>query len=107
MTDYLHEKTALLPKIAIRDPRGVVGKNTEQAMLIGAVHGYCGLIRGLIGELKRELGTRNLPVVTDSNLRQPLCLLEEGIHHSRLRLLVLHEKRSKSIFFNGRGKAEV
>jgi type III pantothenate kinase len=63
MTDYLHEKTALLPKIEIREPRGVIGKNTEQAMLIGAVHGYRGLIRGLITELKRELKVRRLPVV--------------------------------------------
>ena len=63
MTDYLHEKTALLPKIRIRDPKGVIGKNTEQAMLIGAVHGYRGLVRGLIGDLKRELRTRGLSVV--------------------------------------------
>ena len=63
MTDYLHEKTALLPKIRIREPKGVVGKNTEQAMLIGAVHGYRGLVRGLIGDLKRDLGARRLPVV--------------------------------------------
>lgn len=63
MTDYLHEKTALLPKITIREPGGVIGKNTEQAMLIGAVHGYRGLIRGLIQELKRELNVRRLPVV--------------------------------------------
>jgi hypothetical protein len=32
-------------------------------MLIGAVHGYRGLIRELIMELKRELKTRRLPVV--------------------------------------------
>ena len=63
MTDYLHEKTALLPKIEIREPGGVIGKNTEQAMLIGAVRGYRGLIRGLISELKRELGARKLPVI--------------------------------------------
>ena len=63
MTDYLHEKTALLPRITIRDPGAVIGKNTEQAMLIGAVHGYRGLIRGLIYELRVELETRELPVV--------------------------------------------
>src|SRR5688572_4164969 len=63
MTDYLHEKTALLPKIKIREPRRVIGKNTEEAMLIGAVHGYRGLIRGLVSELKRELRARQLPVV--------------------------------------------
>jgi type III pantothenate kinase len=31
--------------------------------LIGAVHGYRGLVRELIGELKKELGTKKLPVV--------------------------------------------
>jgi len=63
MTDYLHEKTALLPRISIREVKAVIGKNTEQAMLIGAVHGYRGLIRELVGELKRELKCSRLPVV--------------------------------------------
>ncbi|HTI70751.1 MAG TPA: type III pantothenate kinase [Candidatus Limnocylindria bacterium] len=63
MTDYLHEKTALLPKIEITEPRGIIGKNTAQAMLIGAVRGYRGLVRSLILELKAELKAKTLPVV--------------------------------------------
>jgi len=63
MPPHLHEKTALLPKIQIREVKAVVGKNTEQAMLIGAVHGYRGLVRELVAELKRELKTKKLPVV--------------------------------------------
>lgn len=63
MTDYLHEKTALLPRIRIREPRSVVGRNTEEAMLVGAVVGYRGLVRELIRELKRDLGARRLPVI--------------------------------------------
>jgi type III pantothenate kinase len=63
MTEYLHEKTALLPRIKIRETRKVVGKSTQEAMLVGAVHGYRGLVRELIMELKRELKTRDLPVV--------------------------------------------
>ena len=63
MTDYLHEKTALLPRIKIREVSAAIGKNTEQAMLIGAVHGYRGLIRGLLQNLKAELKVRRLPVV--------------------------------------------
>jgi type III pantothenate kinase len=63
MTDYLHEKTALLPRIWIREVRNPIGKSTEHAMLVGAVHGYRGLVRQLILELKRELKTRRLPVV--------------------------------------------
>ena len=63
MTDYLHEKTALLPRIKIREIQSAVGKSTEDAMRVGAVHGYRGLVRELIMELKRELRTKKLPVV--------------------------------------------
>src|SRR5207253_775696 len=60
MTGYLHEKTALLPRIEIRETSSVVGKSTEEAMLVGAVHGYRGLVRELIGRLKKRLNTRAL-----------------------------------------------
>ena len=63
MTDYLHEHTALLPRIRIREFKRAIGKSTEEAMLVGAVHGYRGLIRELLMELKRELKARQLPVV--------------------------------------------
>jgi type III pantothenate kinase len=63
MTNYLHEKTALLPKINIREVKSAIGKSTEHAMLVGAVQGYRGLVRELIGELKRELRANKLPVV--------------------------------------------
>jgi len=63
MTSYLHEKTALLPQIKIREVNSAIGKSTEHAMLVGAVHGYRGLVRELIAELKRELRAKKLPVV--------------------------------------------
>jgi type III pantothenate kinase len=63
MTSYLHEKTALLPQIQIREVSAIIGKSTDEAMLIGAVHGYRGLIRELIQKLKRELNCRRLPVI--------------------------------------------
>jgi type III pantothenate kinase len=63
MTNYLHEKTALLPQIKIREVHSAIGKSTEHAMLVGAVHGYRGLVRELIRELKLELRAKKLPVV--------------------------------------------
>ena len=63
MTNYLHEHTALLPTVQIREPRSVVGKNTVEAMRSGAVHGYRGLIREILAQLKHELRTPRLRVV--------------------------------------------
>src|SRR5262249_34176027 len=63
MTEYLHEKTAFVPKIKVREIKRLVGKSTEEAMLIGAVHGYRGLIHALLKDLKRDLGSRRLPVI--------------------------------------------
>jgi len=63
MTGYLHEKTALLPRIEIRETKATVGRSTEEAMLIGAVHGYRGLVRELIQRLQKKLKTRSLPVI--------------------------------------------
>jgi len=63
MTDYLHEKTALLPHVKIHDVKSVIGKSTEEAILIAAVRGYRGLIRELLADLRRELKTTRLPVI--------------------------------------------
>ena len=101
MTDYLHEKTALLPRIRIRETAQVVGKNTAEAMLIGAVHGYRGLVRELIRELKRELGARRLPVVATGGYARLLSAklpeitaVEPGLTLEGLRLVWCAHQRS-------------
>lgn len=63
LTDYLHEKTAQLPRIRIREPRSVIGKSTAEAMRVGAVIGYRGLIREILSRLRAELRTRNPRVI--------------------------------------------
>jgi type III pantothenate kinase len=76
MTEYLHEKTALLPRIRIREVRSAIGRSTEEAMLVGAVHGYRGLVRQLIAELKKELGADRLPVAATGGYAR---LMAEGV----------------------------
>jgi type III pantothenate kinase len=73
MTDYLHEKTALLPRIRIRDITVAIGKSTREAMLVGAIYGYRGLVRELILELKRELNVRRLPVIATGGYAELLA----------------------------------
>lgn len=63
MTDYLHQRTALLPRISLIEPPGPIGKSTRHAMLAGAVYGYRGLVREIIAEIRKALGVRRLKVV--------------------------------------------
>ncbi len=56
--DALVGKTAKLPRIAIRTPdtRNVIGRNTEDQMLIGVFWGYVAMMEGLIQRMRAEIG---------------------------------------------------
>jgi type III pantothenate kinase len=54
MTNFLYRRTALLPKLSMKEPRSAVGKSTIEAMRAGAVIGYRGLIREIITRIKAE-----------------------------------------------------
>jgi type III pantothenate kinase len=55
MTDYLHERTALLPQVDLREPETAIGKSTVGAILAGAAIGYRGMISGILDSLRQEL----------------------------------------------------
>ena len=56
--DALVGNTAKLPRIAIEKPKSgsVIGRNTEEQMLIGVFWGYVALIEGLIERMRAEIG---------------------------------------------------
>jgi type III pantothenate kinase len=54
MTNFLYQRTALLPRISLKEPRRAVGKSTIGAMLSGAVFGYRGLVREILARIKAE-----------------------------------------------------
>jgi type III pantothenate kinase len=55
MTDYLHERTALLPQVTLSEPTHAIGQSTTEAILAGAAIGYRGMVRGILEALRREL----------------------------------------------------
>jgi type III pantothenate kinase len=61
--DYLHEKTARLPKISLRPARRFIGRGTEEAMRAGCMLGFQGMIGALIRGARAELGTPQARVV--------------------------------------------
>jgi len=54
MTNFLYQRTALLPRISLKEPRNAVGKSTLEAMLSGAVFGYRGLVKEILARIKAE-----------------------------------------------------
>ncbi|MBX7157892.1 MAG: type III pantothenate kinase [Verrucomicrobiae bacterium] len=58
LTNYLHEKTALLPTIQLSPPSRAIGQSTKEAMQIGAMIGYPGLIQAILQAIRKEMKTR-------------------------------------------------
>ena len=54
--DALVSNTAKLPRVAIEDPgsSNVIGRNTEEQMLIGVFWGYVSLMEGLISRSRKH-----------------------------------------------------
>jgi type III pantothenate kinase len=64
MTDYLYQRTALLPRIRPAEPASAIGRSTRGAMLAGAVYGYRGLVREILAQIRLQLGApRRLHVI--------------------------------------------
>lgn len=59
MTDYLCERTALLPHIRVARVRRVIGRSTREAMCVGATVGYRGMVREIFQAVVKESGDRH------------------------------------------------
>jgi len=62
MTRYLRDRTALLPAIdepSPGEPESVIGKSTEDAMRIGCVVGFRGMVDALLDRIVVELRARD------------------------------------------------
>ncbi|MES2981090.1 MAG: type III pantothenate kinase [Verrucomicrobiota bacterium] len=56
MTDYLASKTAQLPRVNPEKYASAIGKNTLEALRIGAVAGHRGMVREILREIVSEIG---------------------------------------------------
>jgi type III pantothenate kinase len=62
--EALYRRTAKLPRIELVPPPRAIGTNTVHAMQSGLVLGYVGLVEGLVGRLRLELGEGTRVVAT-------------------------------------------
>jgi type III pantothenate kinase len=59
MTNFLYQRTALLPKLSLSEPRSAVGRSTIGAMRAGAIFGYRGLVREILARIRSERFARS------------------------------------------------
>ena len=62
--EALAEKTALLPKVRLRPPGLLLGKDTEGSILSGAFHGFSSLCDGLVTKIRKKYGLRIKAILT-------------------------------------------
>jgi type III pantothenate kinase len=89
MTNFLYQRTALLPKLSLKEPRHTIGKSTVQAMLSGAVFGYRGLVREILSRIRTERFPRKkVYVVATGGYARLIAgrLPEIGVVHPNLTL---------------------
>lgn len=60
MTDYLCERTALLPHIQLGRINRSIGRSTREAMRIGAMVGYRGMVREILHEVVAGMNERGV-----------------------------------------------
>lgn len=89
MTNFLYQRTALLPKLSLKEPRRAIGKSTIEAMLAGAVFGYRGLVREILSQIRTEQFPRKkVHVVATGGYARLIArgLREIGVVHRNLTL---------------------
>ena len=71
----LSERAALLPKMRIKRPKGVLGRDTHSSMISGAVYGFSSLCDGIVKRLKDEYckGAKVIATGGLSSLMGPYC----------------------------------
>ncbi|HHS98051.1 MAG TPA: type III pantothenate kinase [Chloroflexi bacterium] len=60
----LFERTAKLPRVELKRPPSVIGRNTVQSIQSGLLFGYVGLVEGMVARFKAELGPETRVIAT-------------------------------------------
>jgi len=72
--DALYEHAAKLPKIKIKAPKQVIGKDTVSAMQSGLVFGYVAMVEGMIGKFKAQSAKfKTAKVIATGGLAPLIC----------------------------------
>ena len=99
--NILHKLAAKLPKVELKFPGSVIGKNTETNIQSGLMYGTVDLINGLLNRIEKELGQQIKTITTGGMAKvvTPYLNREVKIEHDLtlqgLRLIFEQVKNNK------------
>jgi type III pantothenate kinase len=92
--EALFERAARLPRVDIRRPPKVIGRNTTHSLQAGLFYGYIALVQGILDRMRQELGedartigTGGLVVALEDELRGVLDDLDPNLTLEGLRII--------------------
>jgi type III pantothenate kinase len=95
--EALWQRAARLPRVDLRKPPRVIGRNTTHSVQSGLYHGYLALVSGILermraemGEPVRTIGTGGLSVALQADLEGLLDEVDPNLTLEGLR--ILHER---------------
>ncbi len=62
--ETLTRRAALLPKVTIKEPSCVIGKDTKDSMRSGILYGYASICDGIIGRIRAKYGKKLKVIAT-------------------------------------------
>ncbi|PID76687.1 MAG: pantothenate kinase [Deltaproteobacteria bacterium] len=100
--DALSAKAAKLPQIDIgKKPKSIIGKNTVDSMVLGALHGYGAMIDGISRDLKNEMTREGNPftILATGGMAEIIAPCSAMIDHIEPMLTleglkIIHEKKT-------------
>jgi len=92
--EALFERAARLPRVDIRRPPSIIGRNTTHSLQAGLFHGYLALVQGIVERMRQEMpapvrtiGTGGLVSPLEAELRTILDDLDPNLTLEGLRII--------------------
>ncbi|MBI1951647.1 MAG: type III pantothenate kinase [Acidobacteria bacterium] len=92
--EALFERAARLPRVDIRRPPAVIGRNTTHSLQAGLFYGYIALVQGIVERMRQEMtapvrtiGTGGLVSPLEADLRTILDDLDPNLTLEGLRII--------------------
>jgi type III pantothenate kinase len=94
--EALFEKTALLPRVTVAEPRKVIGRSTDESIQSGIFHGYGALCDGMVSRLADEMRVKRVKVVMTGGhadimkkfMRIPVEVVDQNLIYKGMGLLL-------------------